>query len=438
VAVCWLALALKAVAQPATEPPPVEFSSPSNEPGIRIEETNAPPLVPPPDLGSQASAASIAGTSQLASGPPAPLAATTTGQPLLELGPIQLRPHVAYRLIYGDGIQALPGQTSKTFINQLSPGLFLQIGNHWTLDYTPTLSFYSSSQFRDTFDNAVILAGNTHYEDWTFGLSQSYVSSSQPLVETGSQTDQEIYATLLNAAYRMSSALSLELGLSQTFRFVGGPVSPGQLSDLYSWSATSWLNYQFAPRLLAGIGVVLGYDDVSVGADMTWEQLQGRVAWTVHDKLKFVLSGGFEDRQFLNSTEPNAINSIWAVSAQYQAFEPTLLSLTGSQTVTPSYYQNQIVLNSTVGGGLHQRLFNQLYLDVQGGYRSASYSNTGAVAGAQPNREDHGVFVNVRVGTVIRRRGTVSVFYNYSDNTSNENGFTYSSTQVGLELGYRL
>jgi hypothetical protein len=34
------------------------------------------------------------------------------------------------------------------------------------------------------------------------------------------------------------------------------------------------------------------------------------------------------------------------------------------------------------------------------------------------------------------KRGTVALFYNWSDNSSNDRGYSYQSNQGGLELGY--
>ena len=246
-----------------------------------------------------------------------------------------------YRLSYGDGLQASPGQQSKTVVSELDPGLLFQWGNHWTLNYSPSMHFYSSRAFRDTFDNAVSLTGSMSYEDWSFGLSQSYASSSDPIIETASQLDQETYSTGLNATYQMGSQTSLQLGASQNFRFIDSTVPGEQLTDTRSWATMDWLNYQFWSRLGAAIGVGFGYDNLAVGTDMTSEQLQGRITWLVVNKLSFVLSGGAEDRQFLAPGVANLISPIFSFSAQYSPFEVTTLSLSASHTVSPSFFSDR-------------------------------------------------------------------------------------------------
>ena len=71
------------------------------------------------------------------------------------------------------------------------PGALLEIGSHWTLDYSPLWTVYSNNKFQNTFGQAVRLAGGTAYNDWVLGISQGYTDSSSPSVETATQTRQE-------------------------------------------------------------------------------------------------------------------------------------------------------------------------------------------------------------------------------------------------------
>src|SRR5580692_5063043 len=42
---------------------------------------------------------------------------------IFQYGPVQLHPHLDYRLLYGNGIQSAPGDQQKTFIQEVSPGI---------------------------------------------------------------------------------------------------------------------------------------------------------------------------------------------------------------------------------------------------------------------------------------------------------------------------
>ena len=118
-------------------PPPIEFSG--AEAGSQFAGTNAPNTLLPA----------------------APPVTPTAEKPLLQWGPVDLHLHLFYQFLYGDGVPAAPGQGYTTAINALYPGVLFQLGEHWTLDYTPSLRFYSNSHYRDTIDNAVTLTVKT-------------------------------------------------------------------------------------------------------------------------------------------------------------------------------------------------------------------------------------------------------------------------------------
>jgi hypothetical protein len=356
---------------------------------------------------------------------------------LLRSGPLALQSHLYYSLSYGNGLQATPGQQSKSVINELDPGILFQWGNHWTLDYTPSLRYYSSSAFQNTFDNSVTLTGGTTYEDWTLGLSQSYASYSDPMIETGSQLDQQTYSTGLSAVRQIGSQTSLQLGASQNFRFLDQTVPGELLTDTKSWSTMDWLNYQFWPKFGAAVGTGFGYDNVGVGSDMTSEQLQGRITWLVVKKLSFVLSGGAEDRQFLGSGAPDLISPIFSLSVQYSPFETTTFSISAYSAVTPSYFQDQVTEITSINAGVHQRLLGKLYLDLNGGYSTTAYhSSTLAPATANIANYDS-TFFGARLSTALLKRGTAAVFYSVNYNSSGAAIYNYTTTMVGLQLSYR-
>ena len=193
-------------------------------------------------------------------------------------GILNFRPHPYYRFLYGNGIPSGTNQQYTTALNQIAPGFLLEIGSHWALDYTPTWSFYSDSHFRNTLGHAVTLSGETAYEDWTFGLSQSCVISSDTTAETATQTDQQTFLTALKASYQFNSKMSTDMEADQRL------VYADQLQNTHEWSAADWLNYQFWPRLVGAVGAGFGYDNVTdnttnnAGYDTTFEQFQTRIA----------------------------------------------------------------------------------------------------------------------------------------------------------------
>ena len=357
-------------------------------------------------------------------------------------GPLMLRPHADYRFTYGNGIQSVPGDHESTAIQELSPGIFLNLGTHWAVDYTPTIRFYSNSKFRDTVDHAVALTGGVQLDDWKIGFSHGSAFTTTPLVETGGQTEQSTHATALTASHMFTPQMSADLGLNQQINLVTG------FQDSYNWSTLDWFNYQFWPRLTAGIGAGGGYMKINDNSqtrttnnlDQTYEQLQARVNWRATDKISFQINGGLDDRQFKTAGAGDSLNPIFGATILYQPFKTTQITLTGNRTVGSSdyYLAAQQTETTSVGLNLNQRLLRKFILGLGVAYARTDYSTSvGAVSAGAVNRSDDDVSFNVRLSHPFFKRGTWSVFYQYADNRSSQPGLSFQSNQTGFEISYR-
>ena len=227
---------------------------------------------------------------QTGGAPPAGGALPQTQGPV-QLGPVDVHPRLNYQFIYGDGIPATPTNHVTTAIQEISPGVLLKLGSHWTLDYTATMIFYSNPQFSDTTSQNVMLNGSTQYEDWTLSLSQGYSYSDTPLVETDAQTEQTVYSTALMASRALGSRLSAQCSLDQVISSSSLDTGPTANSsqDLESWVLSAGLKYQTEFHLGVGLNGAAGYDAITPGGDMKFEQLQGTLNWQPLAKL---LGGG--------------------------------------------------------------------------------------------------------------------------------------------------
>jgi len=135
------------------------------------------------------------------------------------------------------------------------------------------------------------------------------------------------------------------------------------------------------------------------------------------------------------------VTPIFAATIQYQPFDQTMLSVSASRSVSPASFQNQTAENTGITGDLNQRLLGKLYLDLSGGYNKTKYA--ASATGLSTSRNDDVYSFNARLSCHPLKRGTVAMFYSYSNNSSSQSGFTsgsgfgYTSTQVGFEIGYR-
>jgi hypothetical protein len=389
-------------------------------------------VAPPPSVSvtPPAMAAEAPGEMQVFS-PENPLSTFLDEVQPLQWGPVTLRPHVFYQFTYGTGILSNTNQQNDTVVQSFAPGVLFVLSPRWTLDYTPTFTFYSDKNFKDNVGQSVTLTGGASYNDWVFGLSQNFTYSSSPQVQTGTQTSQKTSTTGLTASYPLNSKMSVDLSLDQDLNF------PSSFQRSLEWSTMDWLNYEFWPRLVVGVGAGAGYIDTV--PNTVFEQLQGRVNWRATDKISFSINGGEEFSQFPDGGATPLINPVFGASIQYQPFEQTQISLNGNETVNSSYFQNQVNVTTTVGASISQRLLEKFYLNVGANYNWNNYTDTMANNNTTTQKYYD---LNASLSTTIFKRVSVSVFYSYSDSSTSgqagpQNGLGFSSHQIGFNVGYQ-
>jgi hypothetical protein len=378
---------------------------------------------------------------------PAVQPAGATLPEVFQYGPLKLRPHVDYQVTYGNGIQYTPGAQAALVIQDLSPGLTMDLGPHWVLDYTPMFQFYSSKQFQDTVNHAITLTGGVSYEAWQFGLSHNTQITSQPLVETGMQTDQTAHTTTLSASHPLNDNWSTDFALNQTITLVSG------FDDSYDWNTMDWLNYKFSPRLSAGVGVGVGYVLVEANGqgalgqingnngnlDQTYEDLKAQVKWRATQKVSFQINGGLEDRQFSTPGTSDSLDPIFGASIEYQPFETTQITLSANRTVASSdyYLAAQEMQTTLVTLSVNQGLVRSFNLQAGVTYSRMDYGTpTGGATTGIADRSDDVVSFNTRLSHPFYKRGTWAIFYQYSQDTSSQQGFGFESNQVGFDISY--
>lgn len=339
------------------------------------------------------------------------------------------RPHADYQFMDAQGILAAPGDRENTTIQQITPGILINLGPDWSLDYTATIGLYSNTNFGTEFDHSITLTGLTVYTDWIFEFLQGVVLSSSPLIETGGPTSEQTYTTAVTGHHEDSQYISEDLGVYQSIQDVGG------YEDMRGWSTIDWLNYAPQSHFDVGIGPGLGYNNADFGPDSFFEQLQARLDWRATDKLSFQLNGGIQETEFIGSEAAgNIFSPIYGGTIQYSPFAETQISAYANESLSPSVFVGEYTKNTSFGCTFSQRFFGQFYVNLNGTYGDADY-----VASAQDvlaNRTDHLYGFTVRLSHAVLERGTASIFYEYSTDRSTFAGYTFTSNQYGAEINY--
>jgi len=355
---------------------------------------------------------------------------TSLPQPF-KAGPVVFRPHLNYQYSYTEGLLAAPSNSVNSSVHTIALGATVDLGRHWTLDYTPTIQVYSDKAFNNNVGHMASLMGSVSYEDWVFSLSQTYSKSDSTLVETATQTEQQQFSTSLNASCQLNEKFSTDMSLGQQISDVTG----GQ--GIRAWSLSDWLNYQIAQRIFIGIGGTFQYVDVDTGPNQLSESLQARLRWRATEKISFSVRGGLECRQTLNDAYKDSLSPIYGADLQYAPFKHTQISLYANRSSDSSQLYNilsQSTESTSVGLTLNQRLFENYNLSTGVNYTHADYKTTYLILSNV--RTDDNYSISVGLNRTIFKRGSVGVSYQYGKNTSNQAGYSYLSNQIGLQASF--
>jgi hypothetical protein len=344
-------------------------------------------------------------------------------------GPLSLYPSLSYNYSASDGIESEPGHPSTTVVQTVSPGFMLSAGNHWSIDYAPSWTFYSSPLFHDTVDQQLQLACSNSIDDWGLQFSQGYARTSDPLVETGAQTLVNDYSTQLNASYGMNADTRVEFDLSQSVR-----VSPA-VPTTYDWTSVNWFHYLVFPQMDAALGPQLGYTEEPGGINMAYLKSEAQLNWIANDELSINLQGGLEDRKFIASGAKVLNSSTFSAAVDYKPWDTTTLTVGASRGVSPSLTADEITESTGLNLSVQQRLFRHFSLGVAVGQeRNVYFSTSGQLANV---RADQLETLHLSLSTKMFRRCTIALQYGTSHNDSNSTGFGFSSHQYGFSVGYR-
>lgn len=365
-------------------------------------------------------------------------------------GPISFHPHVSFSSVYGLGLPSRDGRRVASMIYTTAPGMRVDLGSQWSLDYLPTWVAYTARAMEDTFNQAVSLQGFGRVEEWSVQFSENYTERSDILFETGRQTETTTWATQLGLSRAITNKLSFSTSLVLDERY--GETTP----DIRDWSATNWLNLTPSNQFQAGLGFGAGYSDIVARPDGTRERYLARFSWKPTDKLTLSVDGGVESRHSRASASKDLRSPILNGALVYRPFATTSLTFSAAETVSNSYFDNQVTKGSSWSVALNQRLLQHFYLTCAYGHQQSEFEatttlvpvitlptdpaadpSTDLLPVSLPGRKDSIDSFSARVSTLLLKRITVAVTGSRNRNHSSQTGFSFTTTQYGLEISCR-
>jgi Putative beta-barrel porin 2 len=399
--------------------PETENMNPEQEPGWQ-GELNQPPLPNQPE-GQQF---------QL------PPNAREVGLRIL-FGPIDIRPKMDFNVMYDDNITISNTNRKADFQYTLSPGVLFGLGdylqkeaNYVTLEYIPSLILFNHFSTFNTLDQHLRAEGQYSLARLKLGPYFEYDKTSGPNRDIGGRVSSEIYATGILTNYRISEKTSIDVNADLTFSHYQHQIGSKELVN------HDWLNYSLTPKVIVGLGGAFGVLQPENGGTQNYQQALFKAQFVSTAKLTFNGNAGLEFREFPNGTK---VTPVFGLSADYQAFPATKLSISGSRNVTNSSLAGGDNYTATrVAVAIRQHLIGDYFLGFEVGYENDAYSQaTGTTTGFAQTiaaRQDNYFFIHPGVTYRLKDWADISLSYFYRDNESNIPANAFRDNQVALDL----
>jgi len=347
----------------------------------------------------------------------------------LQVGPVLFRPSINYKYTDANNLLRSVGNEQDSEIQNVTLNLIFDYQEFWSFSYRPTWTYYSNAAFDDTDSHSANFSSDFAVADWRIGFNQTYNNSNGSLVQTGSQTQQEIFGTTLSASRQLNSVWYLDLSADQDLH------STSSFSDVSKWSTSGWLRHQASSAVNSSIGLTWGYADVDPGLNTEYMQFLLRFGFNPSDKIRVSLQGGIDSREVDAPGFDKEENPTYNASLQYQPFDYTTIGINLSRGIRASYFSNFNNETEALTLSLNQRLLGRFNLTVSYGERSSDY--LGLIGNFVVGRADEYDSFSVDLSTQLVKRINVSAFYRKNENSTNTSGFGFSSDQSGFSIGYR-
>lgn len=344
-------------------------------------------------------------------------------------GRILARPRIAYGYSYSEGILLAPGQPKNTEQWSISPGVTVSLGDRWNLDYSGSSNHNSNSAFRDAWAHSFRFNGSVLGRDWAAQFSQGYTSTVSTLLETGKETAQQTASSTLGIARPISSDLAFQSSLEASFRFVE------TLPDSYGVSGTQALTYRYSPKVNIGLALMSAYSIAYKGADAVSLGPLMQISWKPGDKLMASFSGGYEHRILVSDAGGESGSPVFSANLSYKPFKFTTVSIAGTRSMSTSVFTNQVSKSRGWTAALEQRLLKHFTVSIDAARSQGNYVMV-SPDDETITRSDSQNSFNLRLNTTLLKRGSLSASYGEARNTSSETGFSSSSRQISVQVGY--
>ena len=365
---------------------------------------------------------------------------------------LQYAVHLTLRGAYDDNIALTHINRLDDSFVQIQPSLMVGIGDIAKQTtfvagiYIPSFYRYDEHSDFNSDQHVAHILGGIQTDKLTLKISQDISSLNNivlastseersPLGALNGRTNIDSYDAKLNARYNFTSADFLALDLRMYAFGYTPPLVGFELStvDLY-------LNHSFTKQLVLGVGVQGGYDEVQFRApDQTFVQANAHLNYTPSRRFNIDVIAGVEFRDFENPGRDTYTTPVFQISASMLPWDSTRIIFAASREIynSAAALVAQDYVESTVTGTIRERVCQQLYLSLIGGYSHLDYFNTIDRPFSPPTLSDDYFFIQPAVDVLLTRYWSIGAYYLRRENSASISTADFASNQYGGRMSIK-
>src|SRR5690242_8018957 len=366
-------------------------------------------------------------------------------------GPLEYAVHLNLRGAYNDNIAFTHTNRLDDYYVQIQPSLMLGIGDvvntttFLSAIYAPSLFRYDDHREFDSDQHTVQVLGGIKSGNLILRLTQNVsilnnivlaASSSERsgLGAINGRTDLDIYNTRLAANYNITpnDFLFSELKMTRTEY-----ASPLVSSEVYA--ADLYFNHGFSRSLVLGVGVEDGYNAVDFPTpDQSIVQWNGHLRFQPSDRFSLDVIAGVESRTFSGFTRSSYNTPVFSISASWLPIDSTRFIFGATRQIYNSAAQTaQDYVDTNLSGTIRQRICQQLYFIVVGGYEHVEYFNAIDTPTPLPELKDDYFYVQPSVDVLLTSFWSIGGYYLRRQNSGSISTVDFYSNEYGARMSIK-
>jgi Putative beta-barrel porin 2 len=305
-----------------------------------------------------------------------------------------------------------------------------QADNYLIAKYLVTGYLFTRNTGQDSADQDAVLRDQYRFGNFTFQnqITFDYLNGSDRTVGTF------VTRYLLDGSVKLLYDVSPKTQLFAQFEQVSS-IYRAELSS-YEYIGRVGVDYLITPKIKLGVQGVVGDLVQQNGPSSLYGQGELRAAYQYTEKLTFRGAAGFQVTSYSNS-DLIKLTPVFELGADYQAFVDTKFSLTAFRKIFASpLVAGQFFTGTGVSFTAEQKFLQRITADITVGYEHDSYNSTGGPGSFNIGRDDDYVYIRPSLTYNFRQWLSITVYYQYSRNSSTISSDTFYDNRVGGQISF--